>query len=193
VVGLEILASVLGVASVWLLGRQNLWCWPTGIAMVSLYVLIFHDAQLYSQMGLQGIYVVLQIYGWVHWVRGGGEAPLPVGRIGLREGAGWLAAIGLGTAALGHAMERFTDAELAYWDAAVTAMSLTASYLQARKVLECWLLWIAVDVVAIGIYAAQGLYPTLGLYAVLLVLSVEGYRAWGRTLPPPARSVRLRA
>jgi nicotinamide mononucleotide transporter len=187
----EIAASGLGIASVALLARQSLWCWPTGIAMVSLYFVIFGEARLYSQMALQVVYVVLQAYGWWHWVRGGsGGAPLGVGRVGVPESAAWLAAIALATGALGHSMQRLTDAALPYWDACVTAMSLVAQYLQARKVLECWLLWIAVDVVAIGIYAAQSLYPTLALYAVLLALSVVGYRAWARARPAQAATRR---
>jgi nicotinamide mononucleotide transporter len=182
---LEWIASALGIVSIALLVRQNLWCWPTGIGQVTLYIFIFYDARLYSNMGLQVAFVVLQAYGWIHWIFGGeARDTLPVTRIrtpgALLSGAATIA----GTAGLGYGMNTYTDAALAYWDAATTAMSLVAQYLQARKIIECWLLWIAVDVLAIGIFAYQGLYVTTVLYAVFLGLASWGYRAWGATLRP---------
>ena len=47
-----------------------------------------------------------------------------------------------------------------------------------RKWVENWLVWIAVDVVYVAIYASQRLYPTAGLYAAFLVLATLGYREW---------------
>jgi nicotinamide mononucleotide transporter len=179
---IEIIATLLGIVSVGLLVRQNIWCWPTGIVMVSLYILIFYDARLYSDMGLQVAYVVMQIYGWYHWVFGGEERnALPVSRVAGSAAAIWLGVMLGGTAGLGWLMDSYTDADLAYWDAATTVMSLVAQLLQALKVLECWLLWIAVDVLAVGIYAYKGLVPTTFLYTVFLGLASWGYIEWRRS------------
>lgn len=181
--GLEAVATVLGITSVVLLVRQNVWCWPTGIVMVTLYVFIFYKAKLYSDMGLQVYYIFMQAYGWVHWVRGGNDqGDLPVTRLTPRANLTWLAVCAAGTAGLGHMMDTHTDAELAYWDASTTVMSLVAQYLQARKVLECWLLWIAVDVLAIGIYFAKDLVITTGLYSVFLGLATWGFLEWRRSM-----------
>jgi nicotinamide mononucleotide transporter len=79
-------------------------------------------------------------------------------------------------------MHRYTNAALPYWDAAITVISLVAQWLMAKKILECWLLWITVDVLAIGVYAVKKLYPTTGLYAVFLVLAVLGYLTWKKAL-----------
>ena len=179
---IEPTATVLGIVSVTLLVRQNIWCWPTGIVMVTLYIFIFYDARLYSDMGLQVAYVVMQIYGWYYWVFGGEERNrLPVSRIAGSAALGWLGVMLAGTAGLGFLMDEYTDADLAYWDAATTVMSLVAQYLQAVKVLECWLLWIAVDVLAVGIYAYKGLVPTTVLYTVFLGLATWGYIEWRRS------------
>jgi nicotinamide riboside transporter PnuC len=78
---IEASASAFWLLCVWLTVRQNIWCWPTGLVMVSLYVWIFYQVRLYSDMILQVIYIVLQIYGWAHWLRGGPrESPLPITR-----------------------------------------------------------------------------------------------------------------
>ena len=44
--------------------------------------------------------------------------------------------------------------------------------------LENWLLWALVNAVSITLYAYKGLYPTVGLYAVLFFMSFVGYGAW---------------
>jgi nicotinamide mononucleotide transporter len=68
------------------------------------------------------------------------------------------------------------------WDAAVLCLSLAATYGQARKLLESWWTWIAVDVLSVPLYVVRGLYPTAALYAVFLALCVCGLRAWSREL-----------
>jgi nicotinamide mononucleotide transporter len=181
----EVAATLFGLACVWLTIRRTIWCWPMGLVQVVLYVWIFYRAKLYSDVGLQVVYVVLQVYGWHHWLRGKGRdggagagTVLPITRLTARAVAGWTAAAAAGTAALGTVMSRYTDAALPYWDAAITVLSLVAQVLLARKVLENWLFWIVVDVLAVGVYAAKKLYPTTGLYAVFLVMAIAGWLAW---------------
>ncbi len=180
---IEVFATGFGLACVWLTVRQNIWCWPTGLVMVCLYAWIFFHARLYSDMGLQVIYVFMQIYGWRNWLRGGPkEDVLPVSQLSAAERFGWLAVAAASTATLGMAMRKFTNADVPFWDASTTVMSLIAQYLLARKALENWLFWIAVDVLSIGIYAYKGLYLTTGLYAVFLGLAIMGWFEWRRSL-----------
>ncbi|MDW9406231.1 nicotinamide riboside transporter PnuC, partial [Pseudomonas soli] len=67
--GLELFAAALGVIAVWLTVKQNPWCWPIGLVMVVLYSWIFYEVKLYSDMLLQLVYAVLQLYGWWQWTR----------------------------------------------------------------------------------------------------------------------------
>ena len=58
-------------------------------------------------------------------------------------------------------------------------VSVAAQYLDARKKLESWWLWIAVDVVsAFYLYPKQHLRVTAGLYAIFLVIAVAGLWRW---------------
>ena len=181
---IEVIASLFGLLCVWLTVRQNIWCWPIGLVMVSLYVWIFYQAKLYSDMGLQVVYIVLQIYGWIHWLRGGPrDSDLPVTRLSGNRIAFWIIVAVACTVLLGGGMARWTDAAIPYWDATTTVLSLIAQYLLARKVLENWLFWILVDVLAIGIYAVKELYITAGLYAVFLGLATWGWLAWKASFP----------
>lgn len=177
---IEIAATGFGLASVAFTVRQNIWCWPTGLVMVALYIVVFWEAKLYSDMGLQVIYVFLQIYGWYHWVHGGNDPgrQIPVSRIAPRQAIGWGVVAVAGTVGLGYSMSTYTDAALPYPDATTTVLSLIAQWLMARKVLESWWVWITVDVLAIGIYFYKGLYPTTILYGVFLLLATAGFFAW---------------
>ena len=185
---IEYLAVVFGLLCVGLTVRQNIWCWPTGLVMVSLYIIIFFQAQLYSDMLLQVVYVFMQLYGWHLWLRKDGpeaDASLSVTRLSLQGVLQWAAGAVLSALALGYWMSHNTDATFAYGDAFTTTTSLCAQWLMGKKRLESWWFWIVVDVVAIGIYAAKGLYPTAGLYAVFLGLAVAGALAWSRSAAAP--------
>ncbi|XAL97958.1 nicotinamide riboside transporter PnuC [Phycisphaeraceae bacterium D3-23] len=182
---IEIVAVLSGLVCVWLTTRQNIWCWPVGLLMVSLYIVIFYRAKLYSDMGLQVVYVGLQLFGWHQWLRGGPRrSKLGVTRASALTVALW----GIGAAgcvvALGVVMQTQTDAALPYWDAVTTVLSLVAQVWMARKVLESWAVWIVVDVLAVGIYTVKELYLTAGLYAVFLGLAVMGWFAWKRSMTP---------
>jgi nicotinamide mononucleotide transporter len=180
---LEIVAAALGLLSVWLTVKQNVWCWPVGAAMVALYAFLFWQARLYADSGLQVIYFVLQFYGWYQWLFGGASHDaLPVSRAsGLALSI--LAGLGvIGTAALGWALGRWTNQAVPYFDSAIAVFSLLAQWMLARKLLENWLVWIAVDVLAIGVYASRELYPTVVLYAVFLIMAAAGYVTWRNSL-----------
>lgn len=183
---LELVATGFGLAAMWLTVRASIWCWPTGMAMVSLYAVVFLQSKLYSQALLQVVYLGFQAYGWWHWLHGDHGGLLGVGRMAAREWPAWAAVAATGTAALGLVMSTQTDAEVVYPDAAVTVLSLIAQWLQARKLVECWLVWIAVNLVAIGVYLTQRLYATSGLYVLFLALAALGYREWRRAAAPAA-------
>src|SRR5687767_3222893 len=69
----EVVAAITGAASVYLSARQNIWSWPTAIVNVSLYTVLFFREGLYSDTGLQVVYLMLSIYGWYQWLYGGAQ------------------------------------------------------------------------------------------------------------------------
>jgi nicotinamide mononucleotide transporter len=179
---IEILATIFGFICVWLTIKQNIWCWPAGLIQVSLYVFVFHQARLYSDMGLHVIYVLMQFFGWYYWMYGGADrGQAKVARLSPRARAAWATMALAGTACLGFVMDNYTNADLAYWDAATTVLSLIAQWLMAKKILESFLIWMAVDVLCVGIYAVKALYPTTGLYLAFLVMATMGYLEWRKS------------
>ena len=177
---LEITGFVLSVLGVWLTARQHILCWPVGIASVVVYAIIFVDVKLYSDAGLQVAFAMMLVYGWYSWLKTGPapDVQRPVGRATPVSLAIALLLGAAATMALGHAMATHTDASLPYWDAGTTSFSLVAQWLTARKAIECWPLWIVVDIVYIGIYVAKDLHLTAVLYALFIALAFYGWRQW---------------
>lgn len=181
----ELVGDVTGVLCVVLVARQHIFNWPVGLANNLFFFLIFWWSKLYGDAVLQVVFAVLAVWGWWQWARGDPEERrrrLPVRRTTLREWT-WLAAASLaGTAVAALWLSRMTDSPVPVWDASVFALSLAATYGQAKKLLESWWIWIAVDVLSVPLYVVRGLYPTAGLYGVFLCLCIVGLRAWQREL-----------
>ncbi len=190
--GVEWFAAIAGAISVYLSTRQNIWSWPTAIVNVGLYILIFRRSGLYSDMGLQVVYLVLSVYGWYEWHHGGANrSRLDVSRAAPRI---WLLSAAAGVAGwlvIWSVTRRLPGVSIPSVDAALTATSLVAQWMMTRKILENWALWIAADVVYVPMYVYKKLYVTSALYLVFLILAVLGLVEWKRSLarrPSPASS-----
>ena len=180
----EAIATLLGIACVALAARRSVWTFPAGIVSVALVGVVVFEARLYSDAVLQGFFVAANLYGWANWRRaqaasGGG---LPVGPMSPAARAGWLGGIAGATIVWGGAMRLLTDAAYPLWDAGIAMASVAAQILMARRRIEHWWLWVAVDLASIPLYLAKELWAFAGLYLVYLALSVWGLRDWRRAM-----------
>jgi nicotinamide mononucleotide transporter len=163
--------------------RESPWCWPFGIANAAAFLAVFAEARIYGAAALQGVYVLVSLYGWHAWLHGGQDhGRLRVSRTPARWLAGLAVAGGAGSVALGLFLRHRTDAALPFSDGATTAFSLAAQWMASRKWLENWLVWIAVDAAYVAMYVSQRLFATAGLYAAFLVLAFLGFREWRRSM-----------
>ncbi len=174
----EIIGVTTGALSVWLAARQNWLTWPVGLVNVALFVVMFSRAALYSDVLLHVAYLGLSVYGWVKW---GTKDELKVTR--MDADLWWLAGLNVvGGTILLAAITDALGSSYPLLDSLVTCLSLLACYLMSRKVLESWLIYIVSDIVAIAIYLAKGLNLTAALYTLYLVLCIQGYRSWKRSV-----------
>ena len=67
----EWIAVVVTLLAVYLTARQVIWCWPTSLVSVVMSAVVFYQARLYADMGLQTVYFALALYGWWAWLHGG--------------------------------------------------------------------------------------------------------------------------
>jgi nicotinamide mononucleotide transporter len=181
---LEIVSVAFALAYLLLAIRQSIWCWPAGLISVVLAMVVFFDARLYMESALQIFYFAMSIYGWLQWRQGGADHSgvevhwWPIGRhvsvIGLilvlSAGCGWQLQL------------HRPDAASPYLDSFTTVAAIVTTYMVARKVMENWIYWFAIDSILVFLSLSRGLYWYAGLYAFYLVLIVVGYRAWRRSV-----------
>lgn len=175
----EMLAALVSVAAVWLTTQRHPWCWPVGLLSVALYAWVFLDARLYSDMLLQGVFAVAIVYGWNRWLHHlGDDGRVRVTALPRRLALLHIALGAIGALALGWVMHRHTNAALPWLDSTLAAYSMVAQWWGIRRHTAVWWMWIAVDLVYVGLYAYKELFVTAVLYAGFLLLAVAGLRAW---------------
>lgn len=178
---IELLGAVLGFAYIFFSIRQSILTWPVGLLTSLLYVWVFLVSKLYADMGLQMYYVVISIYGWYEWLRGNQanhSEPIQVSRLSLKLGFK-LAIISLIIFFLiWYILENYTDSTVPVADSLATALSIVATWMLARKILEHWLVWIFVDAFSIGLFWYKELYPTVILFVVYTVMAYIGFVEW---------------
>ena len=182
----ELLAFVLALAMVVLNMRVNPIAWPLAIVSSLLYFALFWDNRLYGDASLQIFFAVLALWGWWQWLRGtqADGAALQVRMLHARGRVWPLVALALAWPATGLFLKTYTNTDVPWWDAFPTAASVVGQWLLGRKYIENWLAWIVVNVVSVGLFAYKGLWLTTLLYALFIVMSVVGWRAWQRLLAP---------
>ena len=172
---------VTGVVTVLLVVRQNIWNWPLGMVNCALLFVVAVDAKLYSDGGLQIVYIVLGGYGWWHWLHGNPleRDALPVTRTPRREAAIIAGLAVVGYVALGLLLDHGTDTDVPWYDAFPTTASLVAQYLLTRKYVENWPVWILlVNIPYIALYASKDLPLLSCLQLLYIALSVAGWVSW---------------
>lgn len=175
-------AAIITAVSVYLQARENIWNWPTAIVSVVMYTVVYVRSGLYSDAGIQAYYLVTSVYGWYQWLYGGrGHTALPISRVSPRV---WLWCVFLGVSVWyldATLMSRLKGVSFPWIDAATSTVSLIAQWMITRKLLENWLLWIAVNIVYVPVLLAKGLYPTAVLYVVMLIIAIKGFVDWRRS------------
>ncbi len=178
---IEALAAALVVVNVALVARRSVWNYPVALVAVAIYAWVFAGARLYSDALLQGFFFVANVYGWSNWARSRVETgEVVVERLGAHARIVWLLGGAAACLVWGMLMHRYTDASYPWWDAGIVIASVAAQVMQARRAIESWWVWIAVDLASIPLYAAKALWFTCALYGVLLALSVWGLVGWRR-------------
>lgn len=177
--GLETIAVILGIAYLLFAMRENSLCWYCAFISTGIYIWIFGDVSLYMESGLNAYYMVMAVYGWYQWQRGGNNAEgIKLNCWALKNHVVAIGMVFFLSAISGYLLSQNTDARMPYIDSFTTWGSVITTFMVARKVLENWIYWIVIDAVSIFLYIDRELYQTVGLYSIYLVLAVIGYIAW---------------
>ncbi len=183
---LELISFVLSVITVWLNIRQSHWGWLFAIVSSATYGVVFFGSKLYGDMGLQVVFIIVSVWGWYQWLHGGSErSVLQASGMSKHSWGMALVAWALGFVLLAFFLGHYTDTDVPRMDGFLTAGSLLAQVLMSRKKLENWLIWIAVDILYVGLYLYKHLMLTAGLYALFIIMATIGYFAWKKSIAAP--------
>ncbi|MBK7149245.1 MAG: nicotinamide mononucleotide transporter [Bacteroidetes bacterium] len=178
---IEYAAFLLGVAYVILAARGHVGCWLFGILSSAIYIYLNYQWQLYYDAALQLFYVGLGIYGWMQWNATRDEpiriVTMPIAKQFLMV----VFAIPI-SLLLGYGTYTFLKTTFTFLDAGITVFSLLATYLTAKKMLQSWVWWIVIDLIATGLYIGKEAYITALLYVVYTVAAVYGYTVWKKQM-----------
>ena len=165
--------------------RQKWPMWIVGIFSSAFYVYIFYEARLFANMGINAYYTLMSFYGLYCWKfakEKNNNESLGFHFISTRL------AVRLGVLSIGifafiyWLLTLFPESKVPVPDALIASLSIVATWMTARKIVECWYPWIFVNFFAIGVYAYQGLYPTAVLYVFYGILSIFGLINWRKSV-----------
>lgn len=181
---LEIIGTVVGLIYLWLEYKASIWLWLAGFVMPAIYVVVYYQAGLYADFGINIYYLLASIYGIYCWLNSKGssnkenESTHFISRMPIKKW-GKMGIYGtLLTILIAFVLIRYTDSTVPWLDSFTTALSVLAMWMLARKYVEQWLVWMVVDAVSAGLYVYKELYFTAGLYALYTVIAYIGYKKW---------------
>jgi nicotinamide mononucleotide transporter len=186
---IELFGAATGIIFVFLEIRQNILLWPVGIVTSAVYIWIFFHGKLYADMSLQAYYLVISFIGWYWWLKGTGHRPsgekesnLEVSSVTLRLSAILAFTFIVVFLVIYFLLFRLTDSPVPAADSFITSLSIIATWMLARKIIEHWYLWIIVNLFATILFLFRELYPTALLYFVYGMMSYFGLKEWKKSL-----------
>jgi nicotinamide mononucleotide transporter len=180
---LEVTAVIFALAYVLLAVRENVLCWLFAFLSTALYTVLFWDVSLLMEAALNVYYMVMAVYGWYQWTRGGSngdEQPhaLAVRSMSVSQHALVIISITVLSLVSGYLLTEHSTAARPYIDSFTTWASVVTTYLVARKYLQNWLYWIIIDAVSIFLYIDRGLNLTALLFVAYVFIAMVGYFKW---------------
>ena len=177
--GLEFWGATTGLWDVWLCMKEKIINFPVGIINITIFFFMFWNQKLYGSAVLQVFFLILSIWGWIVWLRGlrntksvavSKDITIIEATIGLIIGS-------IATYGFGRYLATTGDPS-PYLDASLAIFSIVAQYFMSKKVIQCWYIWISVDVVSVWVYGHSGLYITTGLYFIFMCMCIKGLMDW---------------
>ncbi len=180
---LELVSVAFGLAYVILAARENSWCWPAALIGTGTGILVFWDASLIMESGLNVFYLVMALYGWWQWQRGGlNDTKLKISAWNAKQHVGAIAFILVFTVISGYFLNAKTGAALPYVDSFTTWSAVLTTWMVAKKILQNWLYWIVIDSVSVWLFWQRELYLYAVLFVIYTVIAIYGYLNWQRKL-----------
>lgn len=67
---LEVFGTLVGLVYLWLEYRASIYLWLACIVMPAVYLVVYYQAGLYADFGINVYYLLASVYGWIAWSKG---------------------------------------------------------------------------------------------------------------------------
>jgi len=185
----EFIGTLLGLISVFLAARANIFTWPTGILNAIFFLVIFFQIHLYSDMFLQMYFCGMGVYGWFSWKYKAAHQQSAIRTLSNADRLRLAMLIATVTLLIGTLISQIHlilpqifdhPATYPYIDTFIAISSILATILLARRIFETWVLWVTVDVTSIGLYSVKGVKLIAIEFIIFLCLAMLGVFSWYR-------------
>jgi len=181
----ELFGAITGLLYIYFSIKENILLWPIGILTSVTYIYVFYVSKFYADMSLQFYYLFISFYGWVLWKKNKKNVKKQEFKI-KRTSNLKLLVINIFniifTIIIWQILKNFTDSPVPFWDAFTTGLSIVATWMITQKLIEHWFFWVIVNFVSIILYIQKGLYPTVILFCVYLILAFVGFYQWKKIM-----------
>jgi len=185
IIVLEFLAFIFGIISVIYAKRENILVYPTGIICTVITIYLLYRAQYFGDMMMNVYYSVMSIYGWWNWSRVKDNHHIVlISRTNKKEYliASFFFLLTIGITFFVYKMNLDFLEIPNYIDIFTSGVFFTAMWLMANKKIESWIFWIVGDIITIPLYSYRGLGILSLQYLIFLILAIQGYYEWKKTL-----------
>ena len=176
---LEIIGTLVGLLYLWLEYRASIYLWIAGIIMPAIYGWMMWKYGTFLRRKILRQKAPVQ---QVEDRRTEGQKELPITRMPVRYLLPLTVIFAAALLGIAWILVNFTDSNVPWLDSFTTAMSIIGMWMLARKYVEQWWAWIAVDVVSTGLYIYKGLDFTAGLYGLYTIIAIFGYFKWRKMM-----------
>ena len=196
---LESVAAIFSLWCVYLAGKNNILNWPISMIASVLYFGVFFENRFYSDAYLQVVFLLFQAFGWYFWSKqmNAQRRKTNSSHIQNSNTSGFTMEIKPIRSLNYSEMLRYFLIFLFFWgcyyssyrylfdnprapllDTFLTSISLLALYLQAKRVINHWYLWIFADILYVPLYFWGDQYITSASYAIFIGLAFWGLKSW---------------
>lgn len=185
----EAIAVILSIAYLVLAARAHISCWYCALASTAIFSVLFWDVSLLMDSGLNIYYMVMAVYGWHQWRRGGNDQHgVLISTLSTKQHGIIVGAIITLSACSGYLLAANTTAAWPYLDSFTTWAGVITTVMVAHKVLENWIYWFVVDLISIPLYIERGLHLTALMFVIYLLIVIVGFIRWRKEYAAQAQS-----
>jgi len=184
---LEIFGVLTSLGYLYLEIKQKPQMWILGFICSFVYVFVFFRAKIYADMSLNIYYVIISVYGFILWQKEKKkrrkEEKNTANMISYSD-LSWKLGVIIFLITVSiyflmvYVLKTYTDSPVPYKDSLVTSLSITATWMLAKKIIQHWFIWIFVNFFSVYLFYTRELYPTALLFIFYGALSVVGYLNW---------------